>query len=71
MFLNIADLYFLLNCHLPLTQVSGNLIKIISMASTSQEQKAVPVNVDVRNSENVDFLINNCRYCKPSLDDYW
>jgi hypothetical protein len=37
------------------------------MASTSQEQEAVvvPVNVDVRNSEYIfDFLINKCRFCK-------
>jgi heterodisulfide reductase subunit B len=42
------------------------------MASTSLEQEAivVPVNVDVRNSENiVDFLINKCRFCKLSYED--
>jgi hypothetical protein len=35
------------------------------MASTSQEQKAVvvPVNVDL------DFLINKCRSCKRSYED--
>jgi heterodisulfide reductase subunit B len=45
---------------------------MISMASTSQEQEAVvvPVNVDVRNSEDiVDFLINKCRFCKLSYED--
>jgi hypothetical protein len=46
-------------------QVSSNLIKMISMASTSQEQEAVvvPVNVDL------DFLINKCRSCKLSYED--
>jgi hypothetical protein len=37
------------------------------MANTSQEQEAVvaPVNVDVRNSEDIfDFLINKCGFCK-------
>jgi hypothetical protein len=45
--------------------VSSNLIKMISMACTSQEQEAVvvPVNVDL------DFLINKCRSCKLSYED--
>jgi hypothetical protein len=45
---------------------------MISMACTSQEQEAVvvPVNVDVRNSEDiVDVLINKCRSCKLSYED--
>jgi hypothetical protein len=47
---------------------------MISMASTSQEQEAivVPVNVGVRNPEDqdiVDFLINKCRFCKLSYED--
>jgi hypothetical protein len=52
--------------------VSSNLIKMISMACTSQEQEAVvvPVNVDVRNSEDiVDVLINKCRFSKLSYED--
>jgi hypothetical protein len=46
-----------------LVMVSSNLIKMISMASTSQEQEAVVVPV------NVDFLINKCRFCKLSYKD--
>lgn len=44
------------------------------MASTSQEEEAVvvPVNVNIRNSEDiVDFLINKCRFCKLNFGNYW
>jgi hypothetical protein len=42
------------------------------MASTSQEQEAVVVlvNVDVRNSKDIiDFFINKCRFCNLSYED--